>query len=914
MAEFEDEYADELDALEEFDYPDEDLRPKSKKSLHFTTPKNKCLTGEAKSPPSPTPLTPLDSVQVGNGSFRLSSLGGGAEKRPRDTEYSQLSGSEDDCLPHIVSRSKRARLETTTPESRCEEDDSMRGPSPPPPVSQTPKSVIKTPDSHPAHSVRNGTRHHVQTSRPSGKFIPVTSVEGERVYLKVFDVADLEKEYDGVGKSIHTAKLLDVPLFTLREQAEEERGRKIIQEAREITAKINRTLDEDLGMVEDGDKENVLPLDTPEPQQFLWVDKYAPRQYTELLSEETLNRSLLHWLKLWDHVVFDKELPAQPKVKKKQKENTFKKRFQPEIIEGLDKLNRPQQKVALLCGPPGLGKTTLAHIVAKHAGYNVVEMNASDDRSAEVFRNKMEAATQMKAVLGADPRPNCLIIDEIDGAPQAAINTLLALIRRTDQSTTKKKNEGGLLLRPIICVCNDQYVPSLRQLRQQALLLHFPPTESTRLASRLYEVVRRESIRAEMNALLCLCEKSDNDIRSCLNTLQFVREQQKVLNMKFVQSVSIGQKDAQKSLFYVWQQIFTMPRPKRTNFVNVHDIEEGQAAKTKTSNTSPAMRFQHVLCVVQAAGEYEKMVQGLFENYLAAKTKDTYLAELTLATDWLCDVDLISEYTAHQQDYQLMKYVPYLAVTFHLLYASFQPPKIQFPRSQYENWMKQTKCVNLVTSLMTDMPPAVKKFLSLSTMILDVLPPFLGIIHPSLRPVNTQLYSKREKEEMANLVSIMIAYNLTYHQEKTPEGQYTYLLNPNIEEIVKLPGLKQHKQLTYAAKQLIAREVELEKMRRNEARTNPNSVESKERCSGMKDNIPAVPNHMKKLTPVISEEKPAKDYFCQFTRTKRIKAVPTAEETKDEKKKEVLDTAIWFHFKEGYSNAVRRSVKVQDFL
>lgn len=33
-------------------------------------------------------------------------------------------------------------------------------------------------------------------------------------------------------------------------------------------------------------------------------------------------------------------------------------------------------QVALLCGPPGLGKTTLAHIIAKHAGYNVVEMNA----------------------------------------------------------------------------------------------------------------------------------------------------------------------------------------------------------------------------------------------------------------------------------------------------------------------------------------------------------------------------------------------------------------------------------------------------------------------------------------------------------------------------------------------------------
>jgi chromosome transmission fidelity protein 18 len=36
----------------------------------------------------------------------------------------------------------------------------------------------------------------------------------------------------------------------------------------------------------------------------------------------------------------------------------------------------------------------------------------------------MEAATQMKAVMGADPRPNCLIIDEIDGAPQVHSDTL----------------------------------------------------------------------------------------------------------------------------------------------------------------------------------------------------------------------------------------------------------------------------------------------------------------------------------------------------------------------------------------------------------------------------------------------------------------------------------------------------------
>lgn len=59
-------------------------------------------------------------------------------------------------------------------------------------------------------------------------------------------------------------------------------------------------------------------------------------------------------------------------------------------------------------------------------GYNAVEMNASDDRNAEAFKQALEAATQMRSVLGSNPQPNCLIIDEIDGAP--AVN-YLPLIR-----------------------------------------------------------------------------------------------------------------------------------------------------------------------------------------------------------------------------------------------------------------------------------------------------------------------------------------------------------------------------------------------------------------------------------------------------------------------------------------------------
>ena len=48
-------------------------------------------------------------------------------------------------------------------------------------------------------------------------------------------------------------------------------------------------------------------------------------------------------------------------------------------------------------------------------------MNASDDRNVEAFKLQLEAATQMRSVMGPNPSPNCLIIDEIDGAPAVSI-------------------------------------------------------------------------------------------------------------------------------------------------------------------------------------------------------------------------------------------------------------------------------------------------------------------------------------------------------------------------------------------------------------------------------------------------------------------------------------------------------------
>lgn len=44
-------------------------------------------------------------------------------------------------------------------------------------------------------------------------------------------------------------------------------------------------------------------------------------------------------------------------------------------------------RAVLISGPPGIGKTTSAHIVANASGYSPLELNASDTRSKKLIEN-----------------------------------------------------------------------------------------------------------------------------------------------------------------------------------------------------------------------------------------------------------------------------------------------------------------------------------------------------------------------------------------------------------------------------------------------------------------------------------------------------------------------------------------------
>ncbi|KAG8448152.1 hypothetical protein GDO86_015300 [Hymenochirus boettgeri] len=486
-----------------------------------------------------------------------------------------------------------------------------------------------------------------------------------------------------------------------------------------------------------------------------------------------------------------------------------------------------------------------------------------------------------------------------------------------------------------------RYVPALRQLRQQAFVLNFPQTLPSRLVQRLYEISIKQGMKADTGALMALCEKTENDIRSCINTLQFLHGRGKnVLNMRTVQSTKIGLKDQNKGLFSVWQEIFQLPKVQRKRVgqeiaaSNLHLLLGSENDPLNSLGSVPlnatSQRFHHILHLSTSTGEYEKLTMGLYDNFLNMKVKESNFSTVCVALDWLGFTDVVNTTIMHGQNFQLMRYLPFLPVAFHLLFAASNVPRIAYPNSHYEAQSKLNLLQNLLNTMLSEISPAIRSRIGAQSLVLDALCLLLDVISPKLRPVNTQLFSTKEKQQLSELINTMLAYNLTYHQERTLEGQYVYKLDPNMENVCRFPDLPVRKPLTYQAKQLISREIELERMRRTEAfqqaRNAGREMATASKNPGSSDTKgpvkPGALNHEQRLESIVKkasfEEKPEKDFFGRQIVKKAITPAAGSKDQEDpvEKRigKAVGNSDVWFRFNEGVSNAVRRNIYIKDLL
>ena len=793
------------------------------------------------------------------------------------------------------------------------------------------------------------------------EYITVTGVNStERVYAPIrarglsgIGAGSLAEALRRSKGSLLSTKIDDLLGMVERDQFERALAQEKAEKKRARKAKRGKEVEE-LDAGAEGGKGGHGAGDAA-PKQQLWVEKYAPAGFLDLLSDELINREVVKWIKGWDACVFGR--PAE----------------QGGLQDNNDPLSRPEQKIILLAGPPGLGKTTLAHIVAKHCGYKAMEINASDERNGPALVGKVVDAMEMGRVTG-DKRPNCIIIDEIDGASgggegRSAVAALvkLATAKVVRREASKKEvelaaganatpakvngtqaaaNSGKTapaakpLTRPVICICNDLYAPVLRPLRDVAKVFVVKPPRSEKLVERLQSICKREKLKADKSTLRGLVEKTECDIRSCLNTMQFISKKQRTMKLSDISSVGAGQKDISVGVFRLWKELL--------------HLRQGPSVIGKMAETD-SQRCMRRYNMLSDFGDQDLVLGGLYESLPSIIMFDMALNKTCTVLENIQMVDCIQTRVNRRQEFSLLKYLPACTLRVASVLAGPENPQVRWPRMLQSSRKDMADRHTMLHKWRLGMKPETYASLAKTPAMLDVLPFLPWLTAPVLRPVSRHLYSLDERKNLEKVVDTMLGLGVEFSREEedvtdlggeranTNAKRVYVAFNPPLHALwqfeeaefvvhrAESQGILKPRYVPMPTRQMVLHELDVERIKR--------AAKEKQSRAGMKmpgaDALPssqtptrthftgAVPttlaqrleeNNKHKKGPSAGPAKPArkrnwleqlKDKDTTFTCTQG--GTVTAN-----KKSKAEDMAVLYKFHEGYTNAVRKPVRIFD--
>ncbi|EGT59781.1 hypothetical protein CAEBREN_22739 [Caenorhabditis brenneri] len=583
------------------------------------------------------------------------------------------------------------------------------------------KEIMKNPPSDGSpwiglSDVVNGQRFYIRTFRDDSKSKPL--VETISRQSTQFNVG--YRAFQSICKEAEDIRVLKEETRVKRQEEE-----------------FSRMLDDDSSAFDTSTSKHV--------ESALWVNKYEAKNFSDLLSDSTVNRNILTWLKMWDECVFRKKIDDLL--------GSLGDREREVLQMDNGKIRRPALKMLLISGPAGLGKSTLARIVARQAGYSTIDVNASDARTVADLNKVLEGAVKTSRTLDADQRPACLILDEIDGTP---IDTIRHLIRCL-QANGKKA-----VRRPIIGICNNLFTPALRDLRSVAWCVQLGATKQDALAKRLEEICDHECLRCDLSTLRKLCDLCGNDMRHSINTLQWVaiaaRKSNKTIGMKLIHEVIQKEKGGATSIFDDWSAVLELTKHA--------DVKGGIKAVR-----------ERVLAIEKISAEHggeDRFVSGLHANYLVSLP----IGVIRRASTWFSFYDDIQKTIHTYQNWSVQKYMFSVFVSLHLNIATHARVPIQYPhleQTMFQKMKESEETINAVRSCGHSGRGAPKK-----ELLLDVLPFIVGIVQPPIKPMNESLYDQRELATFNQTVSIMCDYGLTYTATMVKD-QVNWLFTPSID-------------------------------------------------------------------------------------------------------------------------------------
>lgn len=154
----------------------------------------------------------------------------------------------------------------------------------------------------------------------------------------------------------------------------------------------------------------------------------------------------------------------------------------------------------------------------------VLELNASDDRTLEVVRNKIKQFAQKKVTLGSGDFPGqhkIIILDEADSMSLGAQQALRRIMEIYSHSTrfALACNDSSKIIEPIQSRCA---IVRYRRLDDEDILL------------RLQTVMERENVVKTNEGLEALLFTADGDLRNALNNMQATVEGFGIVNAENV--------------------------------------------------------------------------------------------------------------------------------------------------------------------------------------------------------------------------------------------------------------------------------------------------------------------------------------------------------------------------------------------
>jgi len=392
----------------------------------------------------------------------------------------------------------------------------------------------------------------------------------------------------------------------------------------------------------------------------LWTVKYAPTSTGMICGNKTQVEKLQTWLRHW-------RSNSRTQFRKAGKDGTGNFR------------------AVMIHGPPGIGKTTAAHLVAKLEGYDIVESNASDTRSKKLVENGLRGVLDTTSLLGYfagdgkkvenNKKKLVLIMDEVDGmsaGDRGGVGALAAVCKKTQI--------------PMILICNDRKLPKMKPFDHVTYDLPFQKPRTDQVRARIMTICFREGIKLPPQVIDALIEGSRADIRQIISMISTAKLDQEAMDF-----------DQGKEMSKAWQKhVILKPWDIVSKIIGAQMFAP---SSTATLNDKIELYFNdHELSHLMLQENYLKTTPALSNAYSGKERTLKQLELVDRAAQSISDGDLADRMIhGSQQQWSLM---PTHAVFSFVRPASFIAGSMAgHGQTQFTQWLgnnsKQRKYVVL---------------------------------------------------------------------------------------------------------------------------------------------------------------------------------------------------------------------------